>query len=248
MTASSNMNDLEKHLQRLADEVFANRAVMEKFAIEVTDVMQENVLKSMGNGRNDWTQSGDLKWAIERDAGGFKFNKRTIQIGFGQLDHMNQTKRAAQRASFLLQLKTKKEGAKRATRKGVWVNLRFKPEKELPTWLIAEFGRSGSATKAGGKIPKDFMVNYTPRPEKNILIGPSGKTVGLRKQIFFMATRKRALEMVPRTRLRTHRGIEEGRIFRRGLSTSKNRIFEVMGNAIHASLRDFAMRNGGKVQ
>lgn len=247
MTTVTNITELEHHLRRMADELLTNRAVLERYAIQATEAMQAGVLQSMSSGSHDWTQSGDLKWAIQADPGGFKFNKRTLSLGFGELSHMNQVRRATQRATFLLQMKHKADGAKRASRKDVWVNLTLKAEKQLPEWIIAEFGRSGSSVTAG-KVPKGFMVNYTPRPDKQFLVGPSGRTLGgLRKQIYFMASRKRALDFMPRTRLRTHSGIEEGRIFRKGLASSKNRIFNIMGDGIGASLRDFAAKNGGTV-
>src|SRR5690606_3313477 len=129
-----------------------------------------------------------------------------------------------------------------------------KAEKEMPKWIVLEFGTREHAEK----VPKEFHISYKKRPDKQALIGPSSwlkdasnlekrsaekdgrkanpsRFTDLRraggfhtKDTYFMASDEvnSWIYQAVNAETRRHPGTRPSRIFRGGLKDSKEPIYE----------------------
>lgn len=222
---TSNIAQLENVIREFASNLLKTSEFKQNAFAAATE-MQKSVMAHL-NG-SDLVQTGRLKQIIrQKNNIGVEINKTGSKafIGAVDIDELNvETLRRGQRATF---------GNKTISLHG---------ERDLPAWIIMEFGRrSGTGVSSSG-IPKEFQVSYSGRDaDKAFLFGPSSSR-HFRKPVFFMTTMNNASEPA-----REHPGVQGRKFFQKGLADSKDRVNEKLGIALYASAVALAQRLGGEV-
>lgn len=230
--STTNIEELEKHISNVFNNMFKSEE-MKVASVEAKKRMGRGVtsqVESGGDSGYDYNQTGDFHSALvdEMKDNAIYQSKNSILIGFGDMDSMNMGVYA--KRNFQRQL--------HVTRKGNRMVF-LKEEKELPKWIIAEFGSGGKGE--GKSIPKEFNLPYAPRPGKDFLYGPSlGNITGGSKKGYFMVSGQTAssLSGADNHTLPTHPGVKPGRIFRKGLNDSKDDVHRILGSGIDAYLKN----------
>ncbi len=234
---TTNFNELVNHITRVNKGLFKN-AEFTTHAQKAGDAMQKEVQKAMKNvGGMDYHQSYQLKRTMSTQTADWKVSETKANIGFGEINDLNkQTKRKAQRATF-----SNPDGSTRT--------IKLRPEQDLPSWIIMEFGRKGTSQK-GSTVPSFIKkeINYSPREKKDVLFGPS-TSLHMRAPIFFMTNK----EMLSKHHgiksdkgFKSHSGIREGKFFRNGLINARPAIQKALADGIEASLRANIAKLGGR--
>lgn len=234
---TTNIDELLNHIRKLNKGIFTN-SEFTKHAQKAGDIMQSEVQNAMKNVSGmDYHQSYQLKRTIGSQTADFKVTNSRAIIGFGQIDDLNQqTKRRAQRGTFI--------SASGETR-----IVKLRPERDLPSWVIMEFGRKGTA-QSGAKVPSFISkeIHYSPRPSKKFMVGPS-ESLHFRAPIFFMTANTQSQDKDKSRatmKLREHSGIREGKMFRTGLKNAIPKIQEELAKGIMESLKSNIKQHGGK--
>jgi len=240
MGVDTNFTQLKMHLKKKFGKDFFESQEINRASKEVHTVMYRNVMNNLNKTGYDYNQTGDFLSMLRNESKGFhaQTSSSSVKVGFGDLMDFNDT-------IYMRQIQKHKISAW-----GKYVTITTKAETQMPKWIIAEFGRSGSTQKAD-KLPKQFAVNYSRRLGKDMLMGPSGtmrtltqnaesaktprapKTsggFGYRKPTYLMMSPKTGANYgVP---ARSHPGIKPGRFFSGGLRDSREIIIEKYGDAI----------------
>jgi hypothetical protein len=235
----TNIGDLLIHLEKNVFKMMFKTQSMRKRSMQIGDSLQKGVLDNIKRGGS--VQSSTLHQNLEGQLPEEKSSPSSIKIGFGDIDITGEAKRPSQKASFSLSRHSK-------TRRLTVFQVNLAPERELPSWVILEFGRKSGVGGASPKgIPKNFLVSYTPRDQqKNMLIGPS-LTSHSKKPVFFMGTTRKDgyKSNIAKSKLdaRPHPGIRARKIFRDSLKTRKDIINVLFSMGIRESLRELGNRH-----
>jgi hypothetical protein len=231
MESITNIDELKAHLEKVFSTMYTT-GEFTQYANNAGDAMEEGVIERLNSGIYDYNQSYALKRTINTDKpevlskGG---RGSSVKIGYGNIDDFNQqTLRGPQRATFI-----GSDGSK--------LTIGLRPERELPSWIIMEFGRKAGSGSSSSQIPEEFKVAYSARQSKPYLVGPS-TSLHSRKPVFFMASLQGKSSNMKSDR--GHPGVHEGRIFRGGLELATPKIIENILAGTEASLRLF----GGEVE
>lgn len=224
----TNHAELAAHIKYIHTGLFRN-SEFTKHALKAGDAMKKETQKAMKSVSGmDYHQSYQLKRTISTQPSHYKSTDTKVSIGFGQIDDLNQqTTRKAQKAIF-----KNPDGSART--------IKLRPEADLPSWVIMEFGRKGTGNKSP-TVPSFIRreINYSPREQKTILFGPS-TSLHMRAPVFFM-TNRAMLQKYHGVKsdkgFRQHPGIREGKFFRAGLKNAKEEIHRELANGIEESLR-----------
>lgn len=224
MSNKTNGQDVQAHLKRVFERMFETDQ-LHNYAVRAGNRLKKGIREAVASSPYNYDQSGNLLKTINRSETAVLIEQNKATIGFGNIDIFNtETRRLPQHATF------------KTSNGDIEVSLR--PEPELPSWIIAEFGRKagvGGATPSG--IPSRFVVPYTPRDDdKKFLFGPSD-TRHYMKPIYFMSR-------IPTKSQSSAGRIEGGHIFTRGLEYSKEKIRLELTAGIYASLATLARQNG----
>lgn len=226
---TTNIDELLKHLKQVYGSLFRTKE-FERYAAKAGDKIQEEVLQALKSNKAgyNYRQSSALRRTLSTQTADYITGRSSMKIGFGYIDDLNRsTKRGAQRAIF----------------PGIPEPIRLKPERELPSWVIMEFGRKGTANRPSA-VPSFIKkeISYSPREPKSLLFGPS-ESYHFSKPVFFM-TNKEALKSHGQSikGAQKHPGIREGRFFRDGLKQAIPQIQLILGEGIEASLQSLKNR------
>jgi hypothetical protein len=229
----TNIEDLEKHLKDKFRGMMKSREMVSA-GKDASKAMGRYVLDELADGGAsgyDYDQTGDLHkmLADEARAGNTHSTASTLSMGYGYLLELNEgfeALRDEQRQQHWI-------GSKSG---GRYVTIRLKKEKEMPKWIIAEFGTGRQAVDK----PKDkkFDIDYTYRPGKEFMYGPSrGRVSGGKKEGYFMVGRRGASNLLGnraenRKNFTRHPGVKAGQIFSRGLAKSKVEVNDILRDGI----------------
>jgi hypothetical protein len=233
----TNVDELKAHLKAVYGKMFTSKE-FERRAFQAGEKMQESVQQAMANSSHDLQQSYRLKREISTETPDVFSAPTKVRIGFGHIPSLNKyTLRPPQRGTFIIggQVKT----------------IRLVGEKELPSWIIMEFGRKGTSYKAS-TVPSFIKkeISYSTREDKPFMIGPSTSS-HFKNHIFFMANKgmlaKHHSEIPSNEhkRFKRHPGIKESAFFRDGLENSKQKVFNELSVGIYHSLVSLSRKNGG---
>jgi hypothetical protein len=240
MKTSTNFQDLEKHINSVFKGMMKSRELTEA-GKTASKAMGRYVLDEVAGGGAsgyDYEQSGDFHNLLASEAkhGNVYSTPSKLTMGFAYIPEMNLGVEA--KRNFQIQDHVVQMNGGRITKIRTF---KLKQEEQMPKWIIAEFG-SGEK-KAKGRILKDFAITYTPRPDKDFLLGPSLSKVrgegGGRKKGYFMISGKSLDKLQHQQAQRFfHRGVKPGRIFSRGLESSQEEVTQILHEGISKYLRN----------
>lgn len=232
----TNIDELQREVEAHFKSMMKSKE-MAQAGKRASEAMGRYVMDQVSDGGDsgyDFEQSGDFHSLLASEAkhGSVNQSQNSLSMGFGYIPEMNEGVEA--RRNFQTQVHW--VGSKK---KGRYVTINLKQEKEMPKWIIAEFGSGRRADRAN--MPKELKVRYTPRSGKEYMYGPSSEKVGGEgggeKRGYFMVSRDgfNNLRGDKRYKPKTHPGVKAGRIFRKGLEKSKEEVREILADGI----RDF---------
>lgn len=225
---TSNLGDLEAHIKNKFQNMFKSEEI-HGAGKEVHETLYKNVDKRLRTSTYDYNQSGDFREAMQEESRNYdaQIGRSSIKVGFGYIEEgggLNDPlyMRQEQTATFLTDSKNNKV-----------VSLRLRAEKQMPKWIVLEFGTRDRADK----MPASFKVSYTRRDKQN-MIGPSLRAPsGHSKSVFAMVSDKGLGRIFGNNvKPHRHRGTKGGRFFRKGLEDSKEDIQGIYGRAIQEYL------------
>lgn len=241
MPAETNIDQLVMKLQSFFEDLLLTQE-MKDFGSAAGHAMKVNVIDALG----DHVQSGQLRralWSEEpevKTSGPKATKKKTLTIGYGDNDNGGvglgplgaETLRSGQNAQFWVDDKVK--------------NIKLRGEKDLPSWIILEFGRRAGNGQSAAGIPSEFVVPYTPRDQsKAFLVGPS-VSFHFNKPVFFMSRFDRGGGF--QDPVRYHPGFAGIHFFQNGLKNSKEEVNDLILDGLVASARTLAKKYGGEVK
>lgn len=198
----------------------------------------DTLLGGNDSGYN-YVQSGGLEALVQEESSNPELRQRQndMTIGVFELNNMNDGVYSKRNDQFQQhEVWDEKQGEM------VQKSIFLKGERQLPKWILAEFG-SGDY-KSGGY--EKFDIGYTNR-DKPYMYGPSigsvGGPGGGRKKGYFMVTQSTLVTLLGPDRIkgmnthREHEGIRAGHVFSKGLEISKQEVFEILGEGIEEYLK-----------
>jgi hypothetical protein len=241
----TNFDELEKHLNKKFKSMMKSQE-MASAGKRASQAMGRHVGDQISDGGAsgyDYDQSGDFHKLIKEEArhGEIHQTATSLTMGFGEMWNMNEGVEARRNAQ--VQDHVVGMNGSRVTRLRTF---RLKEENQLPKWVIAEFGM-GTKGEGKGAVPKELQVNYTKRPNKEFMYGPSLGGVrgegGGPKNGFFMLSGRSLMNLLGnraenRRNFRRHPGIKAGRVFRRGLEKSKEEVQDILRDGIRDYLNN----------
>lgn len=213
---------------------------MESSGRNAYDIMYKNVRNRMKTTGYNYLQSGDFLEAMDDERKGFdkeNRNKNSMTVGFGLIGEglgLNDPSymRQEQNATFYVS---------HGHLRGNFIYMHLKAETQMPKWVVLEFGTKGK----GDGVPDQFKINYSPRPDKSIMFGPSKSVpTGLNKKVYMMVNPEnhakvgngkwysKGDESNFSEDVNQHPGVRAGRFFRNGLEDSKLPIYEELGKGL----------------
>lgn len=229
MPTTSNIGELETHLKQMFNGMLSSPELKEA-SREVHRTMGNAVMSKWHSLNRRRTGGFEELLQIEiNDTPPVENTTRVLTIGFGRFETMTYDLEAKRLTEYQWHYVN-----------GVKKLITLHEEKELPKWIIAEFGAWG----VGDTIPEQFKLSYTRRPERQFLYGPSaGRPIGANGKVadtdksklgFFMASKSfvESQGVEPRR----HSGIKAGHIFSGGLKDSKQEVFEDLYKGIEKYL------------
>lgn len=234
---TTNIEELEAHLNKVFKGMFKSAEVINA-GKEASKIIGGHVASLVGGGNDsgyDYNQSGSFHELIQDEARGgeVKGSQNKLTIGMFEITNMNHGVGAMRNAQFQIHRVYDKETHEFTNR-----SIYLKQENQMPIWILAEFG-----SKNGGSMSQ-FNLEYTPRPDKDIIFGPSlgsvGGAGGGSKKGFFMVSEKGLDGLLgPWARYDEHRmhgGMRAGHIFSEGLEQSKEQINQELAEGIQSYL------------
>lgn len=210
---------------------------------KVYDVMYKNVRNKMMATGYDYNQTGAFLEAMDDERKGFQpdnMTRNSMTVGFGDIGEgqgLNDPRLGMrQEQKFVTFYRSSGMKANGSIYK-TYAFVTLKAETQMPKWIVLEFGTRGKADE----IPSQFKIEYTPRPDKDIMYGPSiGKPYGqFNKKVFMMLSEDGYRNLKDsyspdkvQVDHRPHPGTKAGRFFRNGLEDSKLSINEAFGDGL----------------
>lgn len=212
---------------------------LEKAGKDAYDIMYKNVRNRMKATGYNYDQSGDFNQAMEDERNNYDksdITKNSKNIGFGYIE---EGVAGLDDVMYMRQEQTATFVSDQGYFAGQKITLHLRAEKEMPKWIPLEFGTGGKADV----VPDQFKVRYTPRPDKEVMFGPSYTVPsGLNKKVYAMISERQHAKIgngqwyskgdEGNMIHNRHSGIRPGRFFRDGLEDSKVPIYEVIGRGI----------------
>jgi hypothetical protein len=237
--AFTNIEEVEREVNRHFKGMMKSKEMTDA-GKTASKVMGRYVLDEVADGGEsgyDYEQSGDFHNMLSSEAkgGDIQQTPSKLSMGFGYIPELNNGVEAKRN------FQTQKHWIG-SRKNGRYVTVQLKEEKQMPKWIIAEFGSGKQAEK--GKRHKDMQISYSPRPDKKYMFGPSkgkvGGDGGGSKEGYFMISKQGAQGMYGNKSSvgRKHPGVKAGRIFRRGLEKSKEEVREILGDGIRSYLNN----------
>lgn len=234
MEVTSNVDELVKHLNFVFQGMFDSDEI-EQSGRNVYDILYSSVSARLRDTGYDYHQSGDFLEMMEDEKKGFQKDnksKQSITVGFGSLDQLNDPNYMRQEQTGLFF-----NGRYDSNGRPMGTPMHLKAETQMPKWVVLEFGTGDGAVK----LPSQFNINYTRRPDKDIMYGPSmSAPSGLSKPIFAMLSGEQVAKFRGEdkpTYDKRHKGVRAGRFFQNGLDDAKPQIAVEFGKGIRNYLK-----------
>jgi hypothetical protein len=234
----TNIDQLVKTIRSDIQGMFGSPE-MQKAGRNAYDIMYKNVRNRMKATGYGYDQSGDFQQAIDDEKNNYDkgdYTKNSMNIGFGYIEEGvaglddRAYMRQEQIATFV---------SDQGHFAGQRITMHLKAETQMPKWIVLEFGTLEKADP----IPDQFKVNYTKRPDKEVMFGPSERPPsGLNKKIYAMISERQHAKIgngkwyskgdESNMIHNRHSGVRAGRFFRHGLEDAKVPVFEALGQGI----------------
>lgn len=243
---STNIDELVKIIKSDMQGMFGSPE-MQQSGKKVYDIMYNNVRNRMMTTGYDYNQTGSFLEAMEDERKGFQPDNKTrnsMTVGFGDIGEgqgLNDPRTGMRQEQRGVVFYKKSQMLTNGSIQPIYGFWNLKAETQMPKWIVLEFG----TRQYSDQVPSAFKVDYTPRPERDIMFGPStGKPYGnFNKKVFAMVSRDELhqtldgkydkKEHIPD---RPHPGTKAGRFFRNGLEDSKLPIQEAFGDGLQRYL------------
>lgn len=238
----SNIQELEIHLSTKFKGMLKSKE-MKQAGKEAGQAIGRHI-GDTANGSNkagyDYNQSGGFhETLISESKHGGDISQKQSKLTIGMFELKNMTDGHFSKRNFQLQEHVVETVGGRVTKVATF---RLKEEKQLPKWIIAEFGTG----KHAEPVPSEFKISYT-RRDKPYMYGPSLGGVrgegGGSKRGFFMIGGSKLMNLLGkraenRRNFREHPGIKAGHVFRDGFRNSKEEVIEILGHGINNYLNN----------
>lgn len=244
----SNIDQLVKIIKDDMQGMFGS-SEMQQAGKKVYDIMYKNVKNRMMTTGYDYDQTGNFLEAMEDERKGFQPDNKTrnsITVGFGDIGEgqgLNDPRTGMREEQRYVTFYKKSRMLANGSIQPIFGFWTLKAETQMPKWIVLEFGTRDKADQ----IPSAFKVDYTPRPDRDVMFGPSvGKPDGnYKKKVFAMISKDELYETMggddhyngkETMDTRPHPGTRPGRFFRNGLEDSKLPIQEAFGEGLQRYL------------
>jgi hypothetical protein len=178
MKNGTNFDEFEAHMKRFLPNMIQSEE-LKKASFDSFDIMYKNVMNRLKMTDYDYNQSGDFLGLMRSEGDGKgegnpKIGRTKIQIGFGGYEE-------GLSGELNSQLYMRKKQSHTIRKWSGYTSFETEAEKEMPKWILMEFGRSGTENTAD-KVPRQFKVPYTSRSSKNMMVGPSDNMLDYTKK------------------------------------------------------------------
>lgn len=238
----TNIDQLVKIIRSDIQGMFSSPEI-EKAGRDAYDIMYKNVRNRMKATGYSYDQSGDFQQAMDDEKNNYDktdVTKNSKNIGFG---YVEEGVAGLDDRAYMRQEQIATFVSDQGHFAGQRITLHLKAETEMPKWIVLEFGTLDKADP----IPDQFKVTYTPRPDKEVMFGPSERVPsGLKKKVYAMISEQQHAKIgngqwyskgdeddIIHNR---HNGVRAGRFFRDGLEDSKAPVFDALGRGIEEYL------------
>jgi hypothetical protein len=246
---TTNVEELKRHLNKVFKGLYKSEELIDSGRIIYRE-LHSNFMENLESSTYDLQDTGSMKHYFSALKRNYEWDNAGsyFTVGFGNLVDMEdkftnqELFRATRVSDFMFGYKRRLDKNGNPVYRPNFIKTTIEGEKQLPKWIIMEFGTGQYAEKG---MPKMLKVNYTRRSGKQYLFGPSTREYSGNTKPTYIQVSKESIEKINQkhignngqpigrlAQLKVHRGVRPSRPFRNTLSQTKPTIIKEFSNGI----------------